>query len=316
MLRPGRKAPAKKVNKCLDGGYKSFMLRIISRGQMNCAICEAAFRAKEVDYAQVDLAVQEWLAGKRPETFVQRPVQKEKQEDQVDTEGEIEKAEKIDDRAEAHAFLKTLEPHLVLLPAGSFGKRIPLKCNVCKTPGWPDGKVLELDVMKLNSVTRFASQHINGTCHQRSLRRASEGPIVVQMVDCQGLCVTDHTLANKLYQYRNEFSLWAQHANFAGCARHSYSLHATTGQWMVRSAYCLKQCRPRDAEIQTCDKCQELGGSRGVSWLKGALVFWNVFQCFNLYQFIWFSTCCDFSAYVGPLVHGILMHCDASWCIV
>eukprot|EP00438_Fugacium_kawagutii_P028424 Skav221014 [mRNA] locus=scaffold2350:235252:241894:- [translate_table: standard] len=152
----------------------------------------------------------------------------------------------------------------MLLPAGTFGKRHPIRCTVCKSRSWPEGKVLELDMLKLNSVKHFAERHMKCGMHVNNLAAANAPAITAHTLQCHGLCVNDADQGNRLYQYREEFMLWAAHSNLQGNAKHDYSYRASEGIWFVKSSQCRERCLSRPGMRPVCEKCLEMGYNHGV----------------------------------------------------
>ena len=122
-------------------------------------------------------------------------------------------------------------------------------------------------------------QHVRGTRHQVRKRRAKNGHVVVDQTKCEGLCISSQR-ANKLYQFRDEFALWAGYCNFEETAKHEYVQRANSREWFVRSANCLKDCDLVESEeYQTCRTCLALGTSHGVAWSVEGLVALSYTLC-------------------------------------
>ena len=156
---------------------------------------------------------------------------------------------------------------ITLLAPGSFGKRVPYRCNICRSKKWPEGKVGELDVLRLGSVKNFLGQHFISQFHIDCLKKEKEEP-AEDKVKCEGLCVSSPT-AGKLFAHREDFNIWATIANFEGCAKHKYWRDANSDTWFVRSSACLVDCSPNPgAEHAVCNTCLQLGGSHSVPWLS------------------------------------------------
>jgi len=203
-------------------------------------------------------------------------------QDPDNAEQDAENEDDVDDennRQKAIAYLRMWEPDLTLLPLGSFGKRVPLRCRICVTKSWPQGKIIELSQLKPNCVEHFVKQHVRGTRHQVRKRRAKNGHVVVDQTKCEGLCISSQR-ANKLYQFRDEFALWAGYCNFEETAKHECVQRANSREWFVRSANCLKDCDLVESEeYQTCRTCLALGTSHGVAWSVEGLVALSYTLC-------------------------------------
>ena len=91
-------------------------------------------------------------------------------------------------------------------------------------------------------------------------------------VDSARLQVSDPQTKHRLNEFQAEFSLWASMTNFSTYAQHTYWRDANMNSWWIRSKHCLKVTKPKEGvECNTCEKCLEVGSSRGV--LKSVLSF-------------------------------------------
>ena len=53
-----------------------------------------------------------------------------------------------DEQREIKKFLDGVSEYISMLPAGSYGRRLPYRCTVRKTAQFPEGKIGELGKMK------------------------------------------------------------------------------------------------------------------------------------------------------------------------
>ena len=289
-----RMATCKKVNACPDGGYKKLQLKILGNREIKCKICKLLmddYKFSQEDCERAQLGELDDIADQVLVDVNQENQQEEKkgeingnqQHQQEEKKGEIhrnrrrqqeDEDESSDDnnnrytRVEAAMYLKSFEPMFTLLPAGSFGKKVPVRCNICKSKSWPNGKVLEMGKLRPYMVKHFVKQHMQSSTHFRHAKKLEEPVITVDKAPCQGLNIEDEENANMLYTYRAEFELWATYSNFADCAKHEYTREKNNGPWTARSYHCLGMCHMRpNVERQVCPKCLELGDRHGAPCL-------------------------------------------------
>eukprot|EP00435_Cladocopium_sp_Y103_P036995 s1840_g9.t1 len=275
-------ASTKKVNKCPDGGYKMLQLKIMGNREIKCKICQGLL--EEYKFSQADC--ERAQLGELDETMPQSQENQQPLHEAPSKSGEImpqpdgkkgrqQKAAEDDasddndnryTRFDAISLLKSYEPMFTMLPAGTCGKKVPVRCNVCKSRSWPDGKVLEIGKLKEYMVKHFIKQHISLSTHFRHAKKMQEPNISLDRVPCQGLNIQDSENAGVLYTFRAEFDLWATYSNFADCAKHSYSRDSNNGPWTARSYHCEGLCDVRPSyDRQVCKKCLELGDRHGAT---------------------------------------------------
>lgn len=165
------------------------------------------------------------------------------------------------------AWARTLYPTISLLPPGSHGKRLPYRCNLCKTRTWPQGKVGELSKPKKKSIKHFIKQHLKSSAHQRRVREMHklEAPPVPdrQLVPCEGLGVDDPQVSGALLKYSREFSIWAPMTSSKFQKNIYYK--DDSGGWCCRASNCSEMCqRVATRERQVCEECLKLGSGHGV----------------------------------------------------
>ena len=154
------------------------------------------------------------------------------------------------------------------LPGGSFGKRVPVQCTLCKSKTWPEGKVVECNQLKVYNLQYFLGSHSTSSGHQKALVRDSQPVVAAHKSKCEALCI-ESPMADKLYMFRDEFRLWAEHTNFENMAKHSYWQAPNSTTWFVRSADCEQECDHRPGnDYQVCRECLDLGhGQRVPGWI-------------------------------------------------
>ena len=283
----------RKVNACPDNGFKSLQLKLLAGTEIKCETCKSLVEKFGFNTKDMEHVTSEWLQGKKevpeveadpPEHAAAEPVPHGnhllKSPEAVNSPGTTKSSPGADSMTNRVAqkegterYLKSLEPTFILHPPGSFGKKVPLQCTVCKTPTWPRGKVLDECSWKESSVRHFVEQHVKSQKHYSSVRREEQKPISANMVPCQGLCTADQERGQHLDRFEDEFKLWAVHSKFdmegAGGAKNTYWHEKNTDTWFVRAHQCERQTEEERFEFQVCPKCIELGTSRGVSRTDG-----------------------------------------------
>ena len=265
----------KKVNKCIGAGYKVLQLNLLAGTESKCPVCQDLLKRHDVTDEGLQEVVWQFLSSSAkipmpsaaPTCAADDALALASHSSEIKQEP-LQGPEEESSRTLALAYLKTLEPTMTLLAAGSFGKRVPVRCNICKPKTWPDGRVLELGNLQVNNVKHFITQHLSSQRHRSNMLQLENLDPAVEQVECAGLSVNNAEVGDKLYKFRAEFELWAVHSNFEGCASHQYFYNASDRVWTVRSADCLKVCdrqKPGDHVSHVCTKCVRLGGSHGAS---------------------------------------------------
>ena len=267
MLQPCRLAPLKKINKCPDGGFARLQVKLLSGLPVNCEICRELLKQHHFSQADLEKTISDVVSGTRQVTvksFGESLTRAEDGGSQCDCQRCEETG--LDSRVAALAWLKTQEPTFELLEAGSYGKKIPIRCTVCKTSGWRDGKVLDLCVLKRKPVEHYLTQHKQSSTHQRNLRRAQLPVVKVPRVPCQGLSTNDEERGSRLVTFREEMLLWAQYGNFQDTAKHSYAHYREERTCVVTAFNCEKECELNENfDGQVCPQCLQLGSPHGAT---------------------------------------------------
>eukprot|EP00435_Cladocopium_sp_Y103_P020860 s3829_g5.t1 len=268
---PMRLATTKKANMCTDGGFVKLQNKLLLDKPIGCHSCQALLTDCKFDADEFHDFVLKWMSGDMKSTIgdhaaeilskVEPPKVEKPQAEEGDGSGS-EDDQPEDRREAAMAYLKTVEPMITLLESGQFGKTCPVRCNLCRSTKWPEGKVIECNTLRAGSLRHFIGQHFKSRQHLDALQDKTETP--QKMVPCRGLCVNDPGSA-KLWMHRSEFKIWASLANFHGCAKHTYWFDANEDSWWIRSFHCLKDCvGDEESERNACVKCRQLGQSHGV----------------------------------------------------
>lgn len=266
-----------RIRLCSDEGIQS----------IKCPACKQLLANSAFDQAQHNAAVDAFLDGNKeiaqpslkslqlePLTPAKRrKLSKKKKDQDEDGDGdEGEDGEDVEDHdAEIEKFMKSVAPTITLLPSGSFGKRAPYRCEICRNKSFPVGKIGECGKRKIYMVKHFIKSHLQSAAHLRALKMQEAPPLCpeeekVVKVPCGGLCINDQQNARNLYNYRREFSAWASFSNFEEFGKHAYWHDASENSWWVRSEKCHKECDKRPgSEKQVCAACAALGSSHGVT---------------------------------------------------
>ncbi|OLP79395.1 Ankyrin repeat and KH domain-containing protein mask [Symbiodinium microadriaticum] len=129
-------------------------------------------------------------------------LQSESQETKAEEAGKVKKEEKVDTEAvcleawtDPMDWVRSLPPTLTVLPAGSHGKALPMRCNICRTKQQPQGKVFDLTKPKRNAIYYFTKQHLESIMHDRNREIKQEEQKARHTIDCPGLWLLDEGLS-------------------------------------------------------------------------------------------------------------------------
>ena len=214
------------------------------------------------------------LAGDDPKQEVKEPA---KEEDKLDAAGRGR-----DQPATAQDLLfswddpmdwvKSLSPILEVLPLGSGGRAVPVRCTICRSRSKAqfEGKVFDLTTCtKANLILYYVNQHLKGATHVRNRQTIKPGLKEEQEskppMECTGLRIFDERVS-RVAGYQDEFLLWIAHTPQSQTAKHKYWRDAESRQWYVRHA----DCKVKDA-AGLCEHCRTLGQKQAL--LKMALRF-------------------------------------------
>lgn len=269
----------KKLNQCTDGGYRKLQQSLLQDKGAHCKACCHLLEARGFNPEALKSEVDAWLNGGPP--AVRSREKAEKNESRVDeeTKEEVEDGKCLNKKRRAAAdeekaclaFLRTHEPTITILPAGSYSKRLPYRCNLCVSSKWPHGRIGEASEMRLASLENFIGNHLRSETHRKNVRRSQ---LVVdapprQQVMCQAMNISDEETAGSLHVYQKEFSVWASFANFADHGKHSYIRDATSNTWTIRSFDCLRHLevdadQEQNERRHVCAECLKLGGRNAI----------------------------------------------------
>ena len=271
--------------------------KLLDHTEIKCPACVEMYKVHNYEASELDEAVSAVLdcdVDPKDRFETEKPVPTDQQAALIipkrgrrrktkNTKGKNEEdgLEHLDDVADENGdtgpaacmeFLKRFEGIIQLLPSGSFGKRVPYRCLICRNRTQPFGRVGELSKMRYGYVKHFVNQHCKGDKHRCNLRILRGEDVIKQpMAKCEALCVGDPEVAGRLYQHQDIFSLWASMCNFQDHARHKYRRDANNESWIIRSASCEEECEaPKSGSRPVCKACLALGGPHGVTWWQVA----------------------------------------------
>ena len=206
LLDLGRRAPIKKTGKCAVDGFVKMQQIIIAGDMPSCASCQEVLLTKkfkqgvlskelEDDKISPDVpdAIQGEAASEVPEENPEKPsdTQRQGRAEMPLTQAEVEYQQDFHKyKGDPWAYVKD-RPEIVVLPAGSFGKKLPFRCTICLTRRNPQGKVGDMVCASFRSVRHFVKQHVESNYHVERLKENADtaGPIVAE-VECQGLAAS------------------------------------------------------------------------------------------------------------------------------
>ena len=268
----------KKINYCANGGYGKFQLKLVAGSELKCQHCNDLMEIHSFSREALDQRIEDWINGvdkpekKETKAADDEPAQPKRGRPRRPVDGE-EDADADASRDRALAYLKTLEPTIILLPPGAHGKRLPYQCRICTSPKWPNGKVGELTKMRETYVMTFIGNHLKSDAHKKALRKEQQ-LLIEPQVECQGILISNAAQSGVLHDMRHEFHIWASMANFEECGKHSYQHIPSTTDWHLRSYNCLKFVEaPHRYRTGVCGSCRQLTSAHAASCLENWCCF-------------------------------------------
>ena len=269
----------KKVTYCKGGGYKKLMHLLLEDKEVECSICKQLFERFKFSRDDFGKKVEESLADnlnkepQDPERGAEHEQAEQAEEDEDVMVGSLipksQRKKRVENQdAEITEWMKNFEPHIKLLPPGSYGKKVPYQCALCTTPSWPEGRVGECDEYRLGSIKYFIGKHVLNETHKRKLRQ-HDGEVEPEFQDevrtCSGFVVEQDFEGNTLRNYNEEVAMWAKMTNLNEHARHNYTQNASEGTWKIQSSKCMKEYKASPgSDTPACQKCVELAGRKGI----------------------------------------------------
>lgn len=267
----------KKLNVCSGGGFARLQVILLEEQETKCEICRKMLDIYKFKSDDLQAMVQKYLEGfiEGSELIPEVPQAdstKNEPDDEEETLDQLplpKRQRSCNDSAAIKAWIAELDPVIELLPAGTFDKKVPYRCTLCRTKKWPDGKVGDAVEWKLNSIKNFIGNHLKSEAHKRAVREAEAFIYEPQpKLACEGISTCDPITGDKLHDFAEEFEQWASMANFSEHARHTYIKEANTNSWTIFHSDCEKQVIKDNLASEggrlACPKCMELGGRRGI----------------------------------------------------
>ena len=253
-----RMQPMKRLNSCASGGYSKLQTLLLHQKDIKCKACKEIVDSFDFSYEDMQKVIDDCVEGSRDVKTAGKgwnTKQEDKEEDitldaLVPAAKKSRKEKAANEEGEVIAWVRTLEPTICLLPPGSFGKRVPYRCNICFSGRWPQGRIGEASEMKLGPVKHFIGNHLRSETHKRKAREA-DGPSMEIEPDkfaCEGINVSDPVSGQVLYPLRENFHLWATVANFSETGKHKYSYDASDHWWTITWSGSGKSTKPEQSE--------------------------------------------------------------------
>ena len=252
---------------CEHKGYKQVQMMLLKGTMVTCRACEEVLTSCGFVMDDLHKLILEEMAGDDETGENPAPQTNPLLQDIPDEDAPEETI---------WAWINSLKPQILLLEPGSYGKKVPYRCIHCRTKRWPEGRVGDCSRNNVRSIRHFLVQHIGSDSHYESVMSKRPQQLVPN-VPCEGLCVNVKETAGVLYDYQNEFAIWAGMANFSQYASHSYWRECNDNRWCIRSQACLKETEIVPGRTrQVCPQCVLLGGSHGPvrSVLRFAEKYW------------------------------------------
>ena len=272
MVFLARHGPKRAIT-CGHQKFKSLQVALLENQEIKCAACQEmlteckfsneALQTCLLDRVERKSHLQERLQSVAPTADFSRKVGPNKSDGKEDPEKEADDG--IDEEQAIDAFCKSVEHVITFLPAGSFGRKLPYRCKVCRTSGFPQGKIGELGRRRLYNFQHFIGIHLDSDMHRRYMAANEVLHVSEQLVECDGLSIKDATAAGRLHKFHSEFSVWATFANLPELAQHTYWQDANKDTWFVRSKNCLKELPdPGHGFSRVCTNCRKLADGHSV----------------------------------------------------
>ena len=160
----------RKAWKCDGNGYVALQQTLLDGKQVSCESCKKLLIQCNFDQAKMDAevvqGVQQGNSGGDPEeAAAQEPADNKQPVDEPAAEP-----------ADPMAWVRSLEPTIIQLPAGTHGRKFPFRCTVCKTRRQPDGKLLEAVSSKPCIIRSWLQKHIDTPSHANNLEAYNAMP--------------------------------------------------------------------------------------------------------------------------------------------
>ena len=251
-----RNAPVRNAVNCSEGGYVTLQMKLARSQPVSCESClqlllQVGFKPETVPRL---------LAGERV-----APVKASSQTEQAKEEQPEAKIETVQQMLSQWGnpmdWVRSLEPVLQVLPLGTLGKSVPVRCNICKTKRQPQGKVFDITCeTNAKAIWRYVQQHLESPGHLQNMapgvKLAKDEAAEKKIKECNGLRLFDASVS-RVAAFRDEVRTWLTFCPRFG--KHTYKLDERTGECYVRHSDC--QAVHADG---LCEPCRSLGHRAGV----------------------------------------------------
>lgn len=227
----------KKVSPCADKGYVQMQQKLVRGEALSCKICTELLESCQ--YSQANF-----------EKFLEAEASVlDEDEDGPDTS--------MYGPWDGLAYAQARGDHYVILNPGDFGKKLPVRCTICKSKKFPAGKLLDLTTRRLSTVRHFLIQHEKSHSHKEGLRVLQIPQDFVEP-PCQAIQISDRQRSGPLFEYQKEFHTWCLFACLDSLAKHKYWKDSENG-WCIRSRNCLEKVKdPCPRGQPACVECKKL----------------------------------------------------------
>ena len=263
----------KKTWKCDSGGYKALRRKLLDKEEIQCELCLKMLKKRNFNRLALDQRIENPLDVAEPDEAEQPQDTFEDEGDEAQEMPADMPADKDSARKKRKVEFNSLEdlvlsfqPHIELLPPGSFKKALPFRCKLCTSRKWKSGRVGDLVSRKIETCTHFLMQHVESLKHQRGLAGLKTDK-EVEVLPCQGLLAHDPT-ARAIHKYLVEFDVWASVGGFdlaPDWVKHKYTWESQLKTWRVRHSRCTGSAPAHHSlPAGTCGLCFRLGDSHSV----------------------------------------------------
>lgn len=177
----------KKINKCPGGRYQEFQLKLLQESEIKCEVCSRLLNRFGYDSIEMLATVQAWVDGTYVTSVKEGRFDRKLKQQIPDIDDGEESPEDHDQKAQALAYIQTLDPMFTLLRPMAFTKKVPLQCKVCTSKNWPNGRVIEGSAWKVKTIKHFVTQHCRSTKHLSRVRQINDGVVIMNKVSCGAL---------------------------------------------------------------------------------------------------------------------------------
>ena len=305
-----------KLSLCSRNPYQNLQILVLENKPVSCQICQRMLQKFQFNRDDLEKVIQACLRGERqvscrnyhvPKDAVEKIEEPEDEEDvtldvltQKAPATKRRKKTKMDPEAEREAIQKWIDDLgcFKLLPPGTYGKKVPYRCLLCKTPQWPNGFVGEADCVKLDSIQYFLGKHMTCRRHRQESAKEIVSDVREEAV-CTGISLDDPECSGLLYEFREEVALWIDLSNLDVYARHQYQ-KTKKESWIIKASQCIG-CYDTSARqpAGACKECLKMTTRSGI--VKNVLRFMRKYWVAHLLNVKLFSGQKVFDEYLAKV---------------